>query len=149
MAESRKCCKCGRPAPIRWEGTGWIGSLLIDELMCPDCQRPQTHPHITHFDDCGCLSARKDGEIADLHARVSRLEQQLEHAGELLTEEQVYHLETQTALVKAQAERDGLREALERVAERNVIENPSTGKELFKLTRFQCAQIARSVLGPR
>lgn len=89
-------------------------------------------------------SLRKERDAIAI--RVAELEKQFEHGGELLAEEQVYHLETQTALVKAQAERDGLREALERVAERDAIENPSTEKELFKLTRFQCAQIARSAL---
>lgn len=30
-----------------------------------------TREHTTHFDDCGCLSARKDAEIADLRAKLS------------------------------------------------------------------------------
>lgn len=29
-------------------------------------EEQKVHPHITHFDDCGCLSAHKDAEIAAL-----------------------------------------------------------------------------------
>lgn len=40
-----------------------------------------THWHSTHFDDCGCLSARKDAEIARLAAEVARLTECMQRAG--------------------------------------------------------------------
>lgn len=67
------------------------------------------HEHTTHFNDCGCLSARKDAEIAALLARVAELEEKLRLAN--------IDAANETARANyATAERDRLREALEAVA---------------------------------
>lgn len=58
--------------------------LNIADTMPPD-DAPR-RPHITHFDDCGCLSARKDAEIERLTTALQALDQQVSRLRELLHE---------------------------------------------------------------